>query len=58
MLGPLFFLVYINDLSDDLNCDVKRFLAVVTSLFTLYSLFAIVHVSHHFVTAVTIRMVF
>ena len=23
MLGPFFFLVYINDLCDDLNCDVK-----------------------------------
>ena len=32
--GPLFFLIYINDLCDDLNCDVKLF-ADDTSLFTM-----------------------
>ena len=34
ILGPLFFLVYINDLSADLKCNVKLF-ADDTSLFTL-----------------------
>ena len=34
VLGPLFFLVYINDLCDDLSCDVKLF-ADGTSLFTM-----------------------
>ena len=34
ILGPLFFLVYINDLSADLRCNVKLF-ADDTSLFTL-----------------------
>ena len=34
MLGPLFFLVYINDLVDDLSSDAKLF-ADDTSLFTI-----------------------
>ena len=34
VLGPLFFLVYINDLVDDLGSDAKRF-ADDTSLFTV-----------------------
>ena len=34
VLGPLFFLIYINDLCDDLSCDVKLF-ADDTSLFTM-----------------------
>ena len=34
VLGPLFFLIYINDLCDDLSCNVKLF-ADDTSLFTL-----------------------
>ena len=34
MLGPLFFLIYNNDLCDDLSCDVKLF-ADDTSLFTM-----------------------
>ena len=34
VLGPLFFLIYINDLCDDLNYDVKLY-ADDTSLFTL-----------------------
>ena len=34
MLGPLFFLVYINDLAVDLKCNVKL-LAEDTSLFTV-----------------------
>ena len=25
VLGPLFFLVYINDLVDNINCDIKMF---------------------------------
>ena len=33
-LGPLFFLVYINDLTEDLRCNVKLF-ADDTSLFTV-----------------------
>ena len=32
VLGPLFFLVYINDLVDNVNCDIKMF-ADDTSLF-------------------------
>ena len=34
ILGPLFFLVYINDLTTDLKCNVKLF-ADDTSLFTV-----------------------
>ena len=34
ILGPLFFLVYINDLTEDLKCNVKLF-ADDTSLFTV-----------------------
>ena len=34
MLGPLFFLVYINDLVDDLSSDAKLFVDD-TSLFTI-----------------------
>ena len=34
ILGPLFFLVYINDLTADLKCNVKLF-ADDTSLFTV-----------------------
>ena len=34
ILGPLIFLIYINDLTDDLNCIVKLF-ADDTSLFTI-----------------------
>ena len=34
MLGPFFFLIYINDLCDDPSCDVKRF-ADDVSLFTM-----------------------
>ena len=34
ILGPLFFLVYINDLTNDLKCNVKLF-ADDTSLFTV-----------------------
>ena len=34
VLGPLFFLVYINDLADNLNCDIKMF-ADDTSLFSV-----------------------
>ena len=34
ILGPLFFLVYINDLTENLNCNVKLF-ADNTSLFTV-----------------------
>ena len=34
ILGPLFFLVYINDLTRDLKCNVKLF-ADDTSLFTM-----------------------
>ena len=34
ILGPLFFLVYINDLTMDLKCNVKLF-ADDTSLFTI-----------------------
>ena len=34
ILGPLFFLVYINDLTDNLKCNVKLF-ADDTSLFTI-----------------------
>ena len=34
MLGPLFFLVYINDLANDLECNIKP-LADGTALFTL-----------------------
>ena len=34
VLGPLFFLIHINDLRDDLSCDVKLF-ADHTSLFIL-----------------------
>ena len=34
VLGPLFFLVYINDLVDDLSFDAKLF-ADDTSLFTI-----------------------
>ena len=34
ILGPLFFLVYINDLTDNLKCNVKHF-ADETSLFTI-----------------------
>ena len=34
MLGPLFFLVYTNDLADDLSSDAKLF-ADNTSLFTI-----------------------
>ena len=34
VLGPLFFLIYINDLTNNLQCDVKLF-ADDTSLFTL-----------------------
>ncbi len=34
ILGPLFFLVYINDLTADLKCNVKLF-ADDTSLFTI-----------------------
>ena len=34
VLGPLFFLIYINDLCDDLSCEVKLF-ADDTSLFTM-----------------------
>ena len=33
VLGPLFFLVYINDLIDNVNCDIKMF-ADNTSLFS------------------------
>ena len=33
-LGPLFFLVYINDLMENLKCNVKLF-ADDTSLFTV-----------------------
>ena len=33
VLGPLFFLVYINDLVDNINCDIKMF-ADDTSLFS------------------------
>ena len=35
ILGPLFFLVYINDLTEDLRCNVKLF-ADDTSLFTVF----------------------
>ncbi len=35
ILGPLFFLVYINDLTADLKCNLKRF-AYDTSLFTVF----------------------
>ena len=35
VLGPLFFLIYINDLCDDLSCDVKLF-ADDTSIFIYY----------------------
>ena len=34
VLGPLFFLVYINDLVENMNCDVKMF-ADDTSLFAV-----------------------
>ena len=34
VLTPLFFLIYINNLCDDLSCDVKLF-ADDTSLFTM-----------------------
>ena len=34
VLGPFFFLIYINDLCDDPSCDVKRF-ADDISLFTM-----------------------
>ena len=34
ILGPLFFLVYINDLTENLKCNVKLF-ADDTSLFTI-----------------------
>ena len=34
ILGPLFFLVYVNDLTRDLKCNVKLF-ADDTSLFTI-----------------------
>ena len=34
ILGPLFFLTYINDLTEDLKCNVKLF-ADDTSLFTV-----------------------
>ena len=34
ILGPLFFLVYINDLTEDLRCNAKLF-ADDTSLFTI-----------------------
>ena len=34
ILGPLVFLVYINDLTEDLRCNVKLF-ADYTSLFTV-----------------------
>ena len=34
VLGPLVFLVYINDLCDNLNCEVKHF-ADDTSLFSV-----------------------
>ena len=34
VLGPLFFLVYINDIVENLNCDVKIF-ADDTSLFSV-----------------------
>ena len=34
VLGPLFFLVYINDIVENLNCDAKRF-ADDTSLFSV-----------------------
>ena len=34
ILGPLFFLVYINDLTENLKCNVKLF-ADDTSLFTV-----------------------
>ena len=34
ILGPLFFFVYINDLTGDLKCNVKIF-ADDTSLFTV-----------------------
>ena len=34
VLGPLFFLVYVNDLTDNLQCDVKLF-ADHTFLFTV-----------------------
>ena len=33
-MGPLFFLIYINDLTDELKCDVKLF-ADDTSIFTI-----------------------
>ena len=33
-MGPLFFLVYINDIVENLNCDVKIF-ADDTSLFSV-----------------------
>ena len=39
VLGPLFFLVYVNDLVDDLNSDVKIF-ADDTSLFSVVNLWA------------------
>ena len=34
VLGPLFFLIYINNLCDDLSCDVKLF-ADDSSLYTI-----------------------
>ena len=34
VLGPLFFLVYINDLVDDINCDIRLF-ADDTSMFSV-----------------------
>ena len=37
VLGPLFFLICINDLCDDLSCDVKLFVvgSIFSSLFTM-----------------------